>query len=133
MPAKKATTLTLAATADRYFEMREKRLAMQKEVDKVEAEEKALRDYLITNIPAAGASGISGKLVQVEVVEKEVPAAESPESWPDIIAWIARNKAWDMLQKKLNTKATRDRIDAGKRIPGVILQGVRELSIHRLK
>lgn len=133
MPAKKPTVSTLATAADDYYKLREERLALQRQVDALEVKEKALRKYLIESIPLAGAAGIAGAHVRVEVVEKPVAQIASPEEWPNFFAWVARNKAWELLTKKISAAAARERIDAGKKIPGVSVVQVKELSVHKIK
>lgn len=57
---------TLANMVDEYHLLREKRLAAQKEVDAMEAEERELREALIASIDKSDASGV-GEFVAVKL------------------------------------------------------------------
>ena len=41
--------------------------------------------------------------------------------------YVARNRAFDLLQRRINTKAWKERIEAGKRVPGTEPKRVRKL------
>ena len=41
--------------------------------------------------------------------------------------YVARNRAFDLLQRRINTKAWKERIEAGKRVPGTEPKRVRNL------
>ena len=64
---------TLGACADRVYELRAKRLAAQKDVDAIEAEEKALKEHIINTLPKSETTGVAGKVARVTVVTKQVP------------------------------------------------------------
>ena len=72
---------TMGACADRIYELKNKRLAMQKEVDAVEAEEKALKEHIINTLPKSETTGVAGKLARVTVVTKQVPQVKDWEAF----------------------------------------------------
>lgn len=119
----------LGACADRFFELREKRLAMQKEVDAVEAEEKALKEHLIQNLPKSEASGVAGKKCRVSVVTKPIPQVED---WDAVYKYIKRTGSFELLQRRLADGAVKERWEAGKEIPGVTHFNVVTLSVNKL-
>mgnify|MGYP001824856248 CR=1 FL=1 len=41
------------------------------------------------------------------------------KDWPKFYGYVKRNNAWDMLQKRVNDGAYRERLDNGKNVPGV--------------
>lgn len=106
----------LGSCADKLYELREKRLAMQKEVDAVEAEEKALKEHIINTLPKSEASGISGKVANVKVVTKEVPNLEDQEQF---FKYLKKTGDFDLIQRRLNAAAVQARWEAGKEVPGV--------------
>lgn len=107
---------SLAACADLYADLRDKRLEMQKEVDKVKEQEQQVKDYLINNLPKSEASGIAGKHHRVTVVTKVEPAVED---WQAFWKGFKANRDADMLTKKLNSAAVKARWEEGKTVPGV--------------
>ena len=105
----------LAACVDDYRDTREVRLAMQKEVDAVEAREKELRDHLIANL-TDDMTGIAGKKFRAQRIKKEVPSAKD---WVLIRDYVVENDRFDLLQRRLSDKAVQDLWEAGEEVPGV--------------
>jgi len=107
---------SLAICADQLYETKAKRLEAQKVVDALQAQETALREHLIDNLPKSEATGVAGKVARATVVVKEVPQVED---WDKLWVHIKKNNAFELLQKRLSTTAVAERWDAGKEIPGV--------------
>jgi len=120
---------SLAEKADQLYTIREHRLAMQKEVDALQATETALREELITSISKSDATGVAGKLVRVTVVTKPKPTLKS---WDDLITYCRRRNAWDLIQHRINETAVKERWDDGKEIPGVETYNVVTLSMNKV-
>lgn len=106
----------LGACADKLYELREKRLAMQKAVDEVEAEEKALKEHLIQTLPKSEAGGVAGKLCRVTIVKKKVPQVKD---WDKFYAHIKKTGQFDLLGRTVGAAAIKERWEAGKIVPGV--------------
>lgn len=107
---------SLAAVADLMYETREKRYALQKEVEALENIESMCSERLISELPKSKAEGITGKIANAQVVTKEVPTVKD---WAKFHAYILRNKALDLLQRRINEKAVQLRWDDKKKVPGV--------------
>lgn len=106
----------LGACADRLYELRQQRLTVQKEVDKLAAEEAALREHIINTLPKSEASGIAGKLARVTVVTKQVPQVKD---WDAFYKFVKKTGSFDLLQRRLTDQAIKERWEAGKEVPGV--------------
>lgn len=107
---------TMGACADRLYELRLKRLEEQKKVKLLEDEEKALKNYIIQNLPKSEASGVAGRLARVTVVTKEVPQIEN---WEAFYKYVKKTNNFDLMQRRLADDAIKERWAAGKEIPGV--------------
>lgn len=107
---------SLAACADRLYEVRQKRLDQQKVVAALEEEERALKNHLIDNLPKSDASGVAGKLARVTVVTKDVPQVKD---WDALHKYIKRTGQFELFQRRLADNAVRERWEAGKEVPGV--------------
>lgn len=119
----------MGACADKLFELRAKRLAMQKEVDAVEAEEKALKEHIINTLPKSEASGVAGKLARVTVGIKEVPQVKD---WAAFYAYVKKTGSFDLMQKRLTDGAIKERWEAGKEVPGVEHFNAVSVSINKI-
>lgn len=120
---------TMGACADRIYELRTRRLVMQKEVDAIEAEEKALKEHIINTLPKSETTGVAGKLARVTVVTKQVPQVKDWEAF-----WKKFNKKTDtdLLQRSLSKAAVEARWEAGKEIAGVEAFTAVTLSINKV-
>jgi hypothetical protein len=99
-----------------YFETRNARLAAQKVADEIEEDEKLLREYIIQNLPKSQATGVAGKLARVSVVSKDVHAVED---WDKLFEYVRKNKAYDLLQRRIASTAVTARWENNKEVPGV--------------
>lgn len=101
---------------DLLHKMREERLAKQREVDELEANEKLFKEHMINTIPKSEASGVSGKEYKVQIVKKVIPQVKD---WLPFYAHILKTKDFGFLNKALNKAHVEEVWDAGKKVPGV--------------
>jgi hypothetical protein len=119
----------IGACADKVYELREKRKAMQKLVDEVEEEEKALKEHIINILPKSEASGASGKLANVKVVTKEVPQVKD---WDAFYKYIKKTGEFDLMGRTISRTSIEERLDAGKKVPGIEMFQAVTLSITKV-
>ena len=119
----------LGACADKLFELRNKRLAEQKKVDEIAAEETALKNHVIENLPKSEASGVAGKLARVTVVTKQVPQVKD---WDVFYKYVKKTGSFDLMQKRLTDAAIKERWEAGKEVPGVEHFNAVSVSINKV-
>lgn len=120
---------SMAVCADKLYELRAKRLAAQKIVDAMEAEEKALKDHIIDNLPKSEATGAAGKLARVTLVKKEVPQVEN---WDKLYAHIKKTGEFELLNRALSKSAVEDRWENKKKVPGVTAFTAISVSINKV-
>lgn len=106
----------LGACADKLYQLRALRLAEQKKVDAIEAEESALREHIISTLPKSEASGVAGKVARVAVLTKTVAQVQD---WDALYKYVARTKQFDLLQRRVSDAAVKARWEDGKAVPGV--------------
>lgn len=120
---------TLGACADLLFETRAKRLALQKDVDKLQEQESAVREHIINTLPKSEASGVAGKLCRVTVTTKVVPQVKD---WDLFYKYVQKTKQFDLLQRRLADTAIKERWEAGKKVDGVEAFTAVTLSVNKL-
>lgn len=120
---------TLAACADLLYATRERRLKLSKQVDELEAQEGKLKNHLIMELPKVSATGVSGKVARVSLESKEVVKAEH---WDEVYAYILKNNAFELLQRRLNEVAIKEHWEAGKPVPGVTKFPVTVVSLGKI-
>lgn len=119
---------SMGACADRLFDVREARLQAKKIADELEAEEKAIKEHIINNL-SKDSTGAAGKHHRVQIVPKEIPQVEA---WDKLYPYIKKNDAFDLLQRRLNEAAVRERLENKKKIPGVILFPTKSVSLTKI-
>ncbi len=140
-PAFKAPK-TLAAAADKVYELRESRLSLTRQADGFKAEEGFLREHLIENIPKGDATGVVGKVVRVVIKTDVIPVAEDWSKLYEHIVetYLAHKKkktgqhdaAFALLNKAVNGASVKEQWEAGKAVPGVGKFNSKSLSINKL-
>lgn len=119
----------MGACADLLYQLRQKRLEMQKEVDKIAAEESALKEHIINTLPKSEASGVAGKLARVTVITKVVPQVKD---WDAFYKYVKKTGQFDLMQRRINDSAIKERWEAGKEIPGVEHFNAVSVSINKV-
>ena len=102
---------TMGACADKLYKLREKRYELSRQIKEIEAEEAEIKDYIINNLSKQESAGVSGKIANVRVKTENVPVVED---WEAFYKYVSRTKSFDMLQRRINTKAVRERIEDKK-------------------
>lgn len=120
---------TLGACADRFYELKQKRLVVQKEVAKIEEEEKALKAHIIDNLPKSEASGVAGKLCRVSAVVKEIPQLKDDEAF---FKYVKKTGRFDLMQRRLSDAAIKELWEDGKEVPGVEKFNAVTLSVNKI-
>lgn len=120
---------SLGACGDLLHDVRELRLAMQKQVDAIEARERELKDHII-NMVTPTDPGAVGRRYVTKVTTTAVPIIED---WGVFCSWIRKNDRFDMLQKRLSTDAVNAVQNAEKRLlPGLNILNKKDVSITKL-
>lgn len=114
--AKKEAASPLAVLADKYYKAREERLVLKRKCDALEENEKALKEELKEALLKAKVQGVRGKVGRADLKDKDIFMVEDEDKFH---AYIKKNNAWDLLQKKLVESAVAARFDDKKPIPGV--------------
>lgn len=110
----------LAECADLFYELRAKRLEMQKAVDEIAERCKLLQEHLINELPKSNASGISGAVANAKV---EVSDIYSVRDWTAFEKYALKQaNPFIFFQRRLNNAALDEVLTSNKKlktIPGV--------------
>lgn len=114
---------------DRYQETRTRRLAMEKEAEKVHDLEKEMAVKILAALKDAEAPVIGGSTHQCTRKVSNEPFAED---WDDLHNHIIETGEWDLMQKRLGVAAVKLRWDEGEEVPGVGSFPVEKLGLTKL-
>lgn len=120
---------SLGACADKMYEIREKRLKIQREVEELKKYEGILRDHIIANLPESDATGISGKKARVTIRKKTIAVIKDWEKFTD---YVAKTKNFAFLTRKLSQPAIQEVWDNDEEVPGIGAYETTVLSVNKL-
>jgi hypothetical protein len=98
------------------FEMREQRLTLQRQVDKMEQDEKDLM-YTLTNSMVS--DDVLTSTTDGFVAKRKTVNSPIVQDWAATLDYIKTTGQVDLLQKRLTESAVKARWDSGVDIPGV--------------
>lgn len=121
---------SIGRCADEYKEIRDIRLAMENEAERVKERETELREHIIDSLAKSPDTGAAGLRYRAQLVMKRTFKAND---WDVLRSWIRKNDRFDMLQKKLSEKAVAEFFEAeGRVVPGVEAIDVPSLSVTKI-
>lgn len=122
--------LSIGLAADLLHDVKELRLAMQKEVDAVQAREREIREYIIENLSKSDDSGAAGKRYRAQIVTKQ---SVKVNDWGILWSWARKNDRLDAFQKRLNETMAKDWMESEQRVlPGTEVINIPEVSITKI-
>jgi hypothetical protein len=130
---------SMGRCADLYHDVRELRLAMEKEVAAIAEREAEIKTHIVNNLSTSEDTGAAGLRYRAQLVTKRKPiigpvSDEYPQGgWGILCSWIRKNDRFDMLQKRLSDKAVMDWQEQEKRVlPGIEMMNVKDVSITKI-
>lgn len=124
------TAQELGIMADDYAAKRELRLARKKEVDELEKEEHAMKEALIAGLREAELTAVGGQQVSISIKPSKKAVAEN---WDAVFKYIRETGEFDLLYRRVNEAALKERLDSGVHIPGINWFPVDKISISKVK
>lgn len=118
----------LGACADLAHELRAVRLKVEEEVEALRANEAKLKEHILATLKEQGLDSATGETATVSVSKLTVPKVVD---WDAFYAYIHKAKAWELLERRPARGAYKERLDAGKTVPGVEPVEVVNLSITK--
>lgn len=101
---------------DQLFLLRQERLALQREVDKMKDDEDGTLAALASEMEAGKMDECHGSLGSIKF--KPTEEAEVT-SYPDFYEYIRETGSFDLLQRRVSLTGVRERWQEGNDIPGV--------------
>jgi hypothetical protein len=127
---KQSLPKTLGACADELYKIKQERSRVNQQLAKLDDRRKELEQHLVDQLSAQDAKGISGKLVKASIVVERVGTAKD---WGKIYAYVKRNGAFHLLQRRLSNTALREIWEAGKKVPGVEVFNHKKVSLTKVR
>jgi hypothetical protein len=117
--------MTTLQTALQWRKKRAERLKLEKEARALQVEEKALKDQIIAALRNSENKSVSNGERIIQLVPKEEPVVND---WDILYAYIKRTGNFELLYRRLNPAAVKERWEVGAVVPGVAEIEVYDLS-----
>jgi hypothetical protein len=127
--AKTAPAPTMGALIDSIWAAREEKRRLDAQVKKTEAAIAELQTQLMERMEAEGTDKAQGSKASV-TISKNVVA--NVTDWDELWPYIAKNKFYGLVQRRVNDLAYRELLDLGKKVPGVEPFTKRALNVRSL-
>lgn len=82
----------------------------------IEQEEIALREHILGTFKKSQLDGAKGSGVSLAIVKQTVPTVKDHDAF---LAFAVKKANWDLLPRSVSSPAWRERLEAGKRVPGI--------------
>jgi hypothetical protein len=116
----------IGACIDQLYELRQKRLKIEKSAKDIDKLEGALEEHIIANFDKTELDGARGRAAQSTVERTTVGTIKDFD-----LFWPYAKKHPEVMQRRLNNKALRERWDAGKTVPGI--EKFTKIKLHTTK
>lgn len=120
---------SLGACADLLHDVRDLRLEMQRQTDAIEAREKEVKSWIIDHSTEHDTT-FGGRRFVASVYKETEP---SIQDWGAFCSWVRKNDRFDLLQKRLSTKAVEETQAVEARLlPGLTQIHVMKISLTKI-
>ena len=118
------------AIAQEYNNLRAARLALSRQVDTMEVEEKAKKKLLMDMLVALKINSVGDTERVYAIITQDEPTVEDMGK---LYKHIQKTGEFDLLYKRVNNAAVKERWELGKAVPGVGKFPVQTLSVTQAK
>jgi hypothetical protein len=101
---------------DALYEARTKRLAAQKVVDALAAEEEVVKSHIINSFEKVKLEGAKGRVATASLTRTTVPLVKD---WGAFTQYVKENNAFDLFERRVAKVAYRDRLESKEVVPGL--------------
>ena len=121
--------MTQGQLIDKLYELREQIRELDRQSQALKDEKSAIEDTLLKELDAQGVQSVSGRKATASISENLVP---SVEDWDSFHAFIRKNNAFYLLQRRANPAPYRELMEQrrGRKIPGVTTVTLRTLNLR---
>jgi hypothetical protein len=126
-----ASAANLGQVVDAYKELRDVRLAMEKETELVASAERRFKEHLVQSLSKSDEAGVFGLKYKAKHTTKRIPKVMD-EGWGKLYSFIQQTGRFDLLQRRLGDKAVMEMIEAGETVPGVETMLVSDISVTKV-
>lgn len=113
-PTKK-TPSNLGNLIDKLYDLEQERSKLSAAEKAIKAKIADLEETILKKFSKDALSAAAGTRAKLSVIYKTIP---NVKDWDLLYAHIAKEDAWDLLQKRMSSSAYTARLEEGEEIPG---------------
>lgn len=121
--------MTIGALADTLYAKREAKRSLEAQIKELDEEIKDLTEAAMAAMDAQNTTKAEGRKASLSISSNVVA---NVVDWDLVWPWVAKNKAFYMIQKRMNDTSYRELLDMGKSVPGVQPFTKRNLSVRTI-
>ncbi len=127
--AKMRVPKTLGTCIDKMYEVRARRLELQREAEELKKDETALREAALDHMRRDRTTKATGKVATFSYRPEAVPVVED---WDAFYDWVSEEGAFECLQRRLNGGACMEYIeDEESNVRGLKVETVNKFSLTK--
>lgn len=127
--AAKSRPATMGSLIDRIWASREEKRRLEEQAKEVSAQIAALEEELVERMNAEGTDKAQGTKASVSITSSVVADVQD---WDAFWTYIARNKFWHLVQRRVSDPAYRELLEQGKKVSGVQPFTKRKLNVRSI-
>lgn len=130
MTAETATRpVATGALIDEYWAVREEKRRLEADIKEAETRIEAIEKALMEKMDKEGIDKATGRKATASITTNVVADVQD---WDALWPYIAKNKLWHLVQKRVSDPAYRELLELGKKVPGVAPFAKRKLNLRSL-
>lgn len=123
---------TLGACLDKLYTLRQSRLKLEAEASEIKDGEVELKKHVLRVFKQKEINGARGAIAVCSTVPKLIPMVDDEKGgWEALQQYIAKEGAFELLNRALNRKAYAEAVENGISIPGLRTELVIDLSVRK--
>ena len=123
-----ARSKTLGSVVDALYVLREKRLALERQADALNQNEKQLREQLFKMLADAGTTIARGKVATASRYLKSLAVVKDPKLF---VSHVMKSNEWDLIRVSASLEACQGRWESDRAVPGVEHDSIVRLSLTK--
>ena len=127
--AAKTRPPALGSMIDKIWAVREEKRRLEEQAKEASERISELEAQLFEQLEAQGLDKATGSKASVSITTSVVADVQD---WDAVWPYIAKTKAWHLVQRRLSDPAYRELLDMGKKVPGVQPFTKRKLNVRTL-
>jgi len=128
-PRAAAPAQSLGSLVDQMWAAREERRKLEEDAKRISEKIEELEKAITEKMDSEGITQTKGARASVSITSSVVADVQD---WDTFWPYVAKNKYWHLIQRRVSDPAYRELLDAGKKVPGVQPFTKRKLNLRTI-